>query len=267
MVLGELASKLQSAVNKMRNTSIVSREVIEELLKDITNTLLSADVNFEMAIELRRNLERRLDPDNLPNGDKRRIVQKAIHEELCALLDPGIAPFKPERGRQNVVMFVGLQGAGKTTTITKYASHYKRRGFRPALVCCDTFRAGAYAQLKQNATRAQVPFYGDEEEANPVKLAEDGVQTFIESGMDLIIVDTSGRHKQEEGLFQEMEEIRSAVNPDVIILVMDGAMGQSAGDHAEAFKNSVDVGGVIITKLDDRNAKGGGIVLSYILIV
>jgi len=162
-------------------------------------------------------------------------------------------------------MFVGLQGAGKTTTVTKYAYHYKRKGWRPALVCSDTFRAGAYYQLEQNAHRVSIPFYGELDATDPVQVAKQGVETFKEAGMQLIIVDTSGRHKQEEGLFREMEEIRNAIKPDVIVLVMDGAMGQSAMEHAEAFKKSVDIGGIIITKLDDRNAKGGAALSAVVM--
>jgi len=202
----------------------------------------------------------------MSNGVNRRmIIQRAVHEELISLLDPGVEPFKPERGRQNVVMFVGLQGAGKTTTVTKYAYHYKRKGWRPALVCADTFRAGAYDQLEQNALRCNIPFYGDPEGTDPVKIAIEGVKTFKEAGMQLIIVDTSGRNMQEEGLFREMEEIRREINPDVVVLVMDGAMGQSAMEHAEAFKKSVDIGGIIITKLDDRNTKGGAALSAVVM--
>lgn len=266
MVLTELASKLQQAIGKMRNKTFINKEVIEELIVEITNSLMSSDIAFSLVKRMRINLTKKLMVENMVAGANRRvIVERAVHEELCSMLDPGVNVFKPTRGKQHVVMFVGLQGAGKTTTVTKYALHYKRKGYRPALVCADTFRAGAYAQLEQNSARAQIPFFGDEHEKNPVKIAKEGVDKAKESGMQLIIVDTSGRHKQEEGLFQEMEEIRSAINPDVVILVMDGAMGQSAGDQAEAFKKSVDVGGIILSKLDDRNAKGGAALSAVVM--
>ena len=105
-------------------------------------------------------------------------------------------------------MFVGLQGAGKTTTCTKFAHYYAKKGFKPSLVCADTFRAGAFDQLKQNATKAKIPFTVDTE-SDPAKIAEAGVRKFEEEKSDLIIVDTSGRHKQEEALFEEMQEIAS----------------------------------------------------------
>ena len=155
-------------------------------------------------------------------------------------------------------MFVGLQGAGKTTSITKLAFHYKKKGWKPALVCADTFRAGAFDQLKQNATKARIPFFGSYTETDPVALAAEGVEQFRKDGYELIIVDTSGRHMQEESLFQEMREVAAAVRPDSIIFVMDGSIGQAAQPQAEAFKRAVDVGSVIITKMDSKNRKGGG---------
>lgn len=164
---------------------------------------------------------------------------------------------EPRRGRPTVVLFVGLQGAGKTTTCAKYAYLHKRRGFRPAMVCADTFRAGAFDQLKQNATKAQVPFYGSYSETDPASIAAAGVRRFRAEKRDLILVDTSGRHRQEEALFEEMRAVAEAVRPDLVVFVMDGSIGQAAHDQAKAFHDAVDVGEVIVTKLDGH-AKGGG---------
>jgi len=125
------------------------------------------------------------------------------------------------------------------------------------MICADTFRAGAYDQLKQNATKARIPYYGSYTERDPEKIAADGVNRFKGEGYDIIIVDTSGRHKQEEALFDEMERVSDAVKPDNVIFVMDGSIGQSAFDQAKAFKERVDVGAVIITKMDGHT-KGGG---------
>lgn len=173
------------------------------------------------------------------------------------MLEVSKKPFEPKRGRCNVVMFVGLQGIGKTTTCTKYAYYYTRQNFRVALVCADTFRAGAFDQLKQNATKIRVPFYGSYTETDAAIVSKEGVELFKTEGFDLIIVDTSGRHKQESELFEEMKQIEEAVNPDEVIFVMDGSIGKACYDHALAFRNAVKVGSVIVTKLDG-NAKGGG---------
>ena len=123
----------------------------------------------------------------------------------------------------------------------KYAHYYKKKGFKPAMVCADTFRAGAFDQLKQNATKAQIPYYGSYTETDPAVIAQQGVEKFKEAGRDLIIVDTSGRHKQEEALFEEMRQVERAVQPNVTVFVMDGSIGQTAFDQAKAFKDTVEV--------------------------
>lgn len=154
-------------------------------------------------------------------------------------------------------MFVGLQGAGKTTSCTKLAVYYKKRGFKVGLVCADTFRAGAFDQLKQNAIKANIPYYGSYLEPDPVKIAFEGVQKFKQEKFDIIIVDTSGRHRQEEQLFTEMVQIGEAVQPTQTIMVMDGSIGQAAESQARAFKESSNFGSIILTKMDGH-AKGGG---------
>ena len=108
------------------------------------------------------------------------------------MLSPGKKPYQPERGKTNIVMTVGLQGSGKTTTCTKYAVYYQRKGWKVGLVCADTFRAGAYDQLKQNAAKTKVRFYGSLTETDPVVIAKDGIRRFVDDGCDIIIVDTSG---------------------------------------------------------------------------
>jgi signal recognition particle subunit SRP54 len=166
-------------------------------------------------------------------------------------------PYEMKKNRPNVIMFVGLQGAGKTTTIGKFANYYQRKGWRTAMVCADTFRAGAFDQLKQNATKLRIPFYGSYTEADPVRIAEEGVEQFRRENFEIIIVDTSGRHRQEAALFSEMQEIQASISPDNIVFVMDATQGQAVFDQAQSFKEAVPVGAVIITKLDGH-AKGGG---------
>lgn len=178
-------------------------------------------------------------------------------EELFRLVDPGVTPFKPVKGRTNIFMMVGLQGSGKTTTCCKLATYYQKKGWRTGLVCADTFRAGAFDQLKQNAARSKIPFFGSYSEADPVKIVREGIAKFRADSYEIVIIDTSGRHKQEAALFNEMRQIAQVARPDNIIFVMDGSIGQAADAQARAFKEAVDVGSVIITKLDGH-AKGGG---------
>merc|ERR1719491_177667 len=193
------------------------------------------------------------------------MVQRVVVDELTSMLAPASGgektktnkPYNMKRGKPNVILFVGLQGAGKTTSIAKYAHYYQRRGWKTAMVCADTFRAGAFDQLKQNATKLRVPFYGSYTEADPVVIAEEGVEQFVSEKYEIIIVDTSGRHKQEGALFEEMQEISAAIRPDNTVFVMDATQGQAVYDQALGFREAVDVGSVIVTKLDGH-AKGGG---------
>ncbi|KAF6173797.1 hypothetical protein GIB67_003798, partial [Kingdonia uniflora] len=152
---------------------------------------------------------------------------------------------------------VGLQGSKKPTACTKYTFHYQKKGWKPALVCTDTFRAGAFDQLKQNTTKAKIPFYGSYMESDPVKIAVESVDRFKQENGDLIIVDTCGRRKQEASLFEEMRQVSEATKPYLVIFVMDSSIGQATFDQAQAFKQSVSIGAAIITKMDGH-AKGGG---------
>lgn len=258
MVLTELGSKLTSALRELSKKRTIDDEALKAVLKSVCGALLESDVNVGVVSRMRANVMRRVDIENTGRlADKGKLIKKAVFDELVDLLDPKKPAYKPTKGKSNVIMFVGLQGAGKTTTIAKFARFYARKGWKVGMVCADTFRAGAFDQLKQNATRVRVPFYGSYTEPDPVKIARDGVAQFRKEGTELIIVDTSGRHKQEEALFEEMKQVSEAVQPDDVVFTMDSTIGQSARGHAIAFKSAVAVGSVIITKLDGH-AKGGG---------
>lgn len=258
MVLADLGRKITTALRSLGNATIINQEVLDSLLDQIVRALISADVNINLVKKLRDNVKQVIDFDEMAQGlNKRRMIQMVVFQELVKLIDPGVKPWVPVKKKNNIIMFVGLQGAGKTTTCTKMAYYYQRKGWKCALVCADTFRAGAFDQLKQNATKARIPFYGSYEEADPVVIANEGVAKFKQEGFEIIIVDTSGRHKQEASLFEEMLSIQSAVKPHQIIFVMDASIGQACESQAAAFKSVVDVGAVIITKLDGH-AKGGG---------
>lgn len=274
MVLAELGGKLRESLKKLTSSKTVTTNDLHQLLQEITRALIEADVNVQLVMKLRENIKQKVEhhlEDDDPDGTKKRstsnlhkLVQRAVVDELTALLQPQhpetgrkVTAYKLQRGKTNVILFVGLQGAGKTTTIAKYAAYHMKRGWKTAMVCADTFRAGAFDQLKQNATKLRVPFYGSYTQADPVLLAEQGVQQFVKDKYEVIIVDTSGRHKQEAALLEEMQELAAAVRPDNTVLVMDATQGQAVMDQVRAFHEAVDVGSVIITKLDGH-AKGGG---------
>jgi signal recognition particle subunit SRP54 len=241
-------------------TEYLLYQAFDEMLKEICAALLSADVNVRLVQNLRKSIKNSVNFASAPAAvNKKRLIQKAVFDELVALVNPHADPFRPKKGRVNVIMFVGLQGAGKTTTCTKLARHYQTRGFKTALVCADTFRAGAFDQLKQNAIKAKIPYYGSLTQTDPVVVAAEGVAQFKKERFDVIIVDTSGRHKQEEDLFEEMTQIQNAVTPDQTILVLDSTIGQAAEAQSSAFKATADFGAIIITKTDGHAAGGGAI--------
>uniref|UniRef100_A0A0B6Y9B8 Signal recognition particle 54 kDa protein n=2 Tax=Arion vulgaris TaxID=1028688 RepID=A0A0B6Y9B8_9EUPU len=258
MVLADLGRKITSALKSLSNATIINEEVLNGMLKEICTALLEADVNIRLVKQLRENVRSVIDFDEMAGGlNKRRMIQSAVFKELVKLIDPGVKAWQPNKGRSNVIMFVGLQGSGKTTTCTKLAYYYQRKGWKTCLICADTFRAGAFDQLKQNATKARIPFYGSYTEIDPVVIAQEGVEKFKKENFEIVIVDTSGRHKQQDSLFEEMLQVDQAIKPDNIIFVMDATIGQACEAQAKAFKDKVDVASVIITKLDGH-AKGGG---------
>ncbi|XP_068177579.1 signal recognition particle subunit SRP54-like [Antennarius striatus] len=258
MVLADLGRKLTSALKSLNEATIVNGEVLNAMLKDVSGALLQADVNVKLVKQLRDNLTSAIDLEGMASGmNKRKMIQQAVFNELMQLLDPGVRIWTPTKRKTNVIMFVGLQGSGKTTTCSKLAYYYQKKGWKACLVCADTFRAGAFDQLKQNATKARIPFYGSDTEMDPVVIATEGVDKFKAEKFEIIVVDTSGRHKQEEALFEEMLQLSSAVKPDNIVYVMDASIGQACESQVKAFKDKVDVASVIITKLDGH-AKGGG---------
>eukprot|EP00922_Rhytidocystis_sp_ex-Travisia-forbesii_P046065 GHVS01068717.1.p1 GENE.GHVS01068717.1~~GHVS01068717.1.p1 ORF type:complete len:502 (+),score=85.58 GHVS01068717.1:63-1568(+) len=258
MVLAQLGTDITNALRNLQAAPVIDEQTLNECLKEIGRALLTSDVHVGFVKELRNNVKAKAQvEDQTPGVNKRKLIQRCVIEELVRMLSSSRAAYVPKKGHPNVIMFVGLQGSGKTTTCTKYAYHYHRKGWKTALVCADTFRAGAFDQLKQNATKAKIPFYGSYSETDPVKIAEDGVEQFKSEKYDIIIVDTSGRHKQEASLFEEMRQVAEVVDADEVVFVMDSHIGQACFDQAKAFTQSVDVGSVIVTKLDGH-AKGGG---------
>lgn len=277
MVLADLGSRLRGALS---NVESGSETEIQSMIKDICNALLESDVNIKLVAKLRDNIKAKVKTqinDEESSTNKRKKLQKIVFDELCSLVDSHEEPPKPKKlsqqqqksktlrgkkatkvtGESHIIMFVGLQGAGKTTSCTKLAVYYKKRGYKVGLVCADTFRAGAFDQLKQNAIKSSIPYYGSYIETDPVKVAYEGVVKFKQEKFDIIIVDTSGRHKQEQSLFNEMIQISEMIVPTQTIMVMDGSIGQAAESQAKAFKESSQFGSIILTKMDGH-ARGGG---------
>ncbi|KAF8442624.1 SRP54-type protein [Terfezia claveryi] len=257
MVLADLGKRITGAVSGLVRSDVVDDKALDNMLKEICAALLEADVNVKLVQSLRKSIKHTVSASP-PGPQRKRLIQSSVFNELVALVDPQTDNlFKPKKGRSNIIMFVGLQGSGKTTTCTKLARWYQARGFKSCLVCADTFRAGAFDQLKQNATKAKIPYYGSYTETDPVRVSKEGVDKFRKEKFEIIIVDTSGRHRQEEELFREMVQIHEAVKPDQTIMVLDSSIGQAAEAQSRAFKESANFGAIVLTKTDG-SAQGGG---------
>ena len=256
MVLEKLGSSLYNAIQRIIKAPVVDETTVKELIKDFQRALLQADVNVQLVMELSQSIQKRALDEKLPPGISRREhIVKVIYDELTRFVGQNPQELKIAPGKQNVIMLVGIQGSGKTTQTAKLARYFQKRGLRVGLICSDTFRPGAYSQLKQLADSINAPFYGEPDAKDPVALAKRGVAHFKDA--EVVILDTSGRHKDEIGLIREMQQIEAAVKPYEIILVLDGTIGQQAASQAKAFKEATAVGSIIVSKLDGT-ARGGG---------
>lgn len=249
---------MNSALKRLFNAGAIDEDLVKELVKDIQRALLVADVDVNLVMGITKRVETQALDENLPRGVSRREhIVKVVWDTLAYFLGEKAVPLTINPGKPNLVMLVGIQGSGKTTTIGKLARYYQKRGIKTGVICADNFRPGAYSQLKQLAERSNIPFWGDENQKDAVKLAKKGFSEMKKRGIELILLDTSGRHREETSLIKEMKSISKAVKPQEIMLVIDGTLGQQAGSQAAAFKQATNIGSIVITKLDG-SAKGGG---------
>lgn len=256
MALERLGSSLYEALKKVMRASVIDEVTVKELVHDVQKALLQADINVKLVLDISKKIQERALKEKVPPGVSRREhVIKVVYEELTRFLGEKPVPIKIEPGKRKVLMLVGIQGSGKTTAAAKIAKYFQKRGLRPALICVDTYRPGAYAQLQQLATRINVPIYGESNTKDPVKIAYNGLNQFTDK--DVIIIDTAGRHKEEQELIKEMMALEKNIKPDEVVLVIDGTIGQQAMVQAKAFHEATPIGSILVTKLDG-SARGGG---------
>lgn len=271
-MLDNLRTNLRSALKKIVGASDINEEIIDSLCKDVQRALLQSDVNVKLVISITNTLKERALNEQPPKGLSRKDhIITILYGELARLLgysgetikavdksqdleDP-IISFKKQK--QNLILMLGIQGSGKTTVTAKLARWLMKHGYRVGVIGADTWRPGALIQLKMNCNKINVEVYGEEENKNAIDIAKKGLQYYKSQDLDTIIIDTAGRHKEETGLLEEMNSIYHVAAPDLVILVIDGTIGQQAYSQAKAFHESAPVGGIIITKLDGT-AKGGG---------
>ncbi|MBM2818406.1 MAG: GTP-binding signal recognition particle [Nitrosarchaeum sp.] len=256
-MLDSLKNNLRDAIKKIVKSSGIDEELIKELSKDVQRALLNSDVNVKLVFEITKKLEERSLHETPPPGLSRKDhIVKILYDELAKLLgNESNFDFKP--GKQNKIIMLGIQGSGKTTVTAKLAKFLTKQGYAVGVVGADTYRPGALIQLRTMCEKSNVEVYGEENNKDSPNIVKNGLNHFEKLPLDVIIIDTAGRHKEEKDLLAEMEQINKAAQPDLVILVIDGTIGQQCFNQAEAFHKTIPVGGIIITKLDS-SAKGGG---------
>jgi len=256
-MLDNLKNNLRDAIKKIVKSSGIDEELIKELSKDVQRALLQSDVNVRLVLEITKQLEARSLNETPPPGLSRKDhIVKILYDELAKLLGKETDfDFKP--GKQNKIIMLGIQGSGKTTVTAKLAKFLTKQGYSVGVIGADTYRPGALVQLRTMCEKSNVEVFGEPNNKDSPDIVKNGLKYFENLPLDVIIIDTAGRHKEEKDLLSEMVQINKVSDPDLAILVIDGTIGQQCFNQAEAFHKTIPVGGIIITKLDS-SAKGGG---------
>ncbi|MEM0054117.1 MAG: signal recognition particle receptor subunit alpha [Nitrososphaeria archaeon] len=256
-MLDQLREGLRNAIRKLIYSDVIDEKTVKEFLRDIQRTLLQADVNVKIVLDITSKIEKEALKSDIPAGlSKRDYIINLLYNELVKVLGEG-EEINFSRNECNTILLVGIQGSGKTTFAAKLGKYFSREGYKVGVICADTFRPGAYEQLKTLCERAKIEFFGKPNETDSIKIALEGKEYFQKRGMNIIIVDTAGRHKEEKELINEMKKISEHLNPKLVLLVIDGTIGQQSYVQAKAFHEATQIGGIVITKLDGA-AKGGG---------
>ena len=258
MAFESLSDKLQNVFKNLRGKGRLSEADVKTALKEVKMALLEADVSFKVVKQFISSVqERAVGEEVLGSLQPGQMVIKIVNEELIRLMgsDTTEIALKPTN-EITVIMMAGLQGAGKTTTTAKIAGKLKAKGRKPVLVACDVYRPAAIQQLQINGDKQGVPVFSMGENQNPVNIAKAAMEHAAKNGYNVVILDTAGRLHVDEGMMEELENIKEAVNVDQTILVVDAMTGQDAVNVASNFQDKVGIDGVILTKLDG-DTRGG----------
>lgn len=240
-------------MDKLTRKGYVDKELLDEVAKDIQRSLLASDVNVKLVFQLTQTIKDRALKEKPPAGmTQREHVVKVVYDELVRFLGTDAKPLPVKKTR---ILLVGLFGSGKTTTAGKLARYYQRKGLKPVLVACDTFRPAAYEQLVQIGKALGVPVVGNPAEKDSTRVLKEALAQV--ERYDVVIVDSSGRDALDENMIEEVKKLNALLNAEERLMVIPADLGQQAGPQAEAFQKALGVTGVIVTKMDGT-AKGGG---------
>ncbi|WP_461370516.1 signal recognition particle protein [Candidatus Darwinibacter acetoxidans] len=256
MAFQNLSSRLQETMRKLRGKGRLSEKDVDQALREIRLALLEADVNYKVVRDFIGQVkERATGHEVLSSLTPGQQVIRIVNDELTKLMGGTQAKLTLSSRPPSVLMMVGLQGAGKTTTAGKLARMLKGQGHRPLLVACDIYRPAAIKQLQVLGEQLEIPVFSMGEQ-NPVDIAKAALSHAQKFNNDVVLIDTAGRLHVDEELMEELVQIKAAVNPSEILLVVDAMTGQDAVNVAESFNTRLELGGIILTKLDG-DARGG----------
>ena len=256
MAFESLSDKLSAAFKRLRGKGRLSASDVKEAMREVRMALLEADVSYKVVKDFTKKVtDRAVGTDVLEALNPAQMVIKIVNEELCALMGGENQKLNISSKSPSVVMLVGLQGAGKTTNGAKLAGYMRRQGKRPLLVACDVYRPAAIKQLETVGAQLDIPVF-QMGQIDPVDIAKAGIEHAKKHGNDLVFLDTAGRLHIDEALMQELQNIKAAVEPAEILLVVDAMTGQDAVNAASAFDEALDITGVMLSKLDG-DARGG----------
>ena len=257
MAFEGLSEKLNAAFKRLRGKGRLTENDVREAMREVRLALLEADVSYKVVKEFVATVtERSVGTDVLDSLTPAQQVVKIVNEELTNLMGGGTAKLAFANNGPTIVMMVGLQGAGKTTTTAKLAGYMKKfHSKRPLLAACDVYRPAAIEQLKVVGGQLGLPVF-EEGQGDPVKIAENALRYARDHGNDLVFLDTAGRLHVDEALMDELKRMKATVHPNEILLVVDAMTGQDAVNAASAFDEALGIDGVLLTKLDG-DARGG----------
>ena len=257
MIFEGLADKLQGALGKLKSKGKLTEKDVKDAMREVKLALLEADVNFKVVKDfIKKVQERAVGQEVMESLTPAQHVIKIVNEELTSLMGDVQSKITISPKPPTVLMMVGLQGAGKTTTSGKLGGYFKKQGKKPLLVACDIYRPAAIKQLQVVGEKLDIPVFSMGDKESPVNIAKAGYNHAIKNNNDLVIIDTAGRLHVDEALMDELKNIKSEVKPHEILLVVDSMTGQDAVNVAQSFNDALGVDGVILTKLDG-DTRGG----------
>jgi len=254
MILSKLGSALQSGVRKISNAIFLDKRLIDDIIKEIQKALIEADVDIELVFALSNKIKKIAYDETIKGIDKKEQLIKSIHDEISNLIGK---KSELNLSKKTKILFLGLYGAGKTTSVAKIGFYYSKRGKKVALLGLDTQRPAAMDQLEQMAKKANIKAFVDKKEKDPIKIIKN-FENELEK-YDLVLIDTAGRDGLNKDLIKEIEKINKAIKPDYKILVMPADIGQAAKTQSTEFQKALSIDGVMITRMDGTSKAGGSL--------